>query len=80
MKKNSNEIMRVKKIIENDKLDARDEFFDLLTIDLDNLLKDYFDYDGLPLINIVKEGGGFKVGVSIKADRLKNFTSIPNLQ
>ena len=79
MKKNVNEVMRVKKLIESDKLDAKDEFFNLLTIDLDNLLKDYFEYGGYPDLSIVKEGGGYKVGITFRAERLKNFTSLPKI-
>ena len=77
MKKPSNEMMRVRRIIDGDKLDAKDEFFELLTIDLDNLLKDYFDYEGYPRVSIVKENGIFKTQISFNADRIKNFNSIP---
>lgn len=77
MKKNSAEIMRMRRIIDGDKLDAKDEFFELLTIDLDNLLKDYFDYEGYPRVNISKENGVFKTHISFTAERLKNFNSIP---
>ena len=77
MKKNISEVMRVKKIIESDKLDAKDEFFNLLSIDLNGLLKEYFDFNGTPELTIVKAGGGYKVCISITADRLKNFASLP---
>ena len=78
MKKNASEIMRVRRIIDGDKLDAKDEFFELLTIDLDSLLRDYFDYEGYPRVNIVKENGVFKTQITFTAERLKNFNSIPN--
>ena len=77
MKKNAGELMRVKKIIDGDTLDAKDEFFNLLTTDIDSLLKEYFDYGGYPRVSVEKSGGEIKVIISVLANRIKNFNSIP---
>ena len=79
MKKNSIEIVRAKKILENDKLDANDSFFNLLTEDLNNLLKEYFDFTELPQLTITREGGCFKTEIALKVNKLKNFISLPKI-
>ncbi len=79
MNRKSGELIKAKKIIEGDKLDAKDEFFSLLSNDVDYLLKEYFDYSGTPNITVQKDGGDFKVAITLLANRIKNFSSIPKI-
>ena len=71
--------MRAKKIIEGDKLDAKDEFFSLLSTDVDFLLKEYFDYSGSANLTVQKDGGEYRVAITLLANRIKNFNSIPKI-
>ncbi len=77
MKKDKKELVRVQSVIENDRLNAGDNFEELLTGDLHKLLLDYFDYRGLPSIKILKSGNKLSVNVSVDADSVKPFGVVP---
>ena len=71
------EIVRVRSILENDRMNISDNFLELLSGDLSELLRDYFDFKGEPLVSIEKFGDRHKVEISILASRLKNFECVP---
>ena len=56
MRKRKNEIIRLQSIIENDRINTGDSFGNLVVLDLNNLLKEYFDFKDMPTLNIEKSG------------------------
>lgn len=77
MKKNKNELARIEELIKADRLSFKDDFSELLCSDIDRVLRDYFDYKGLPLINIDKNGSAFLVRISLNANLIRSFSSLP---
>ena len=75
--KNKNELLRLRTLIENDRINMGDNFIELIVSDLSNLLKDYFDFGGVPELFIEKQNGKYKINVILYATRIKNFASIP---
>lgn len=72
-----NSLLRVETLINNDRMKNSDGFLDLLTEDLNRVLKDYFDYNGYPVVDVVKNGGGFSVNVSLTARGIRTFSRLP---
>ena len=64
-------------MIENDRISTGDDFLELIISDVASLLKDFFDFNDVPSINIVKYGDRYKVELSLLVSRIKNFSSIP---
>ncbi len=64
-------------MINNDRMKSVDGFIDLLTGDIDRVLKDYFDYKGYPQVEVVKNGGAFAVRVTVAAERIRAFSALP---
>ena len=77
MKKQKHELIRIKNLIECDRLNAGDDFDELLKSDLKKLLLDYFDFDNIPNVSIQKEGDVFVVEIKLTALRIKTFGVIP---
>lgn len=75
-KQDSKELIRMQNIIENDRLNVGKGFSELLLSDLHKLFIDYFDYSGLPQIDMVKEKGQYKVSVVIYPSRIKAFNVV----
>ncbi len=73
MRKEKNELVRVQSLIENDRLSLSDNFEELLIIDLNNLLKEYFDYRGMPNLKIGKIANNLNVEISLQAQSIKSF-------
>ena len=65
MKKEMKELLRAQSVIENDRVNAGENFLELLRLDLGKLLKDYFDFLEPPTIKIAKSGDVFIVEFSI---------------
>ena len=76
MRKNKNEIIRLQSIIENDRISASDNFNNLVISDLNNLLKEYFDFKSLPTLNIERCGADLKVEIVLTVSRIKKFINI----
>lgn len=76
MKKNKTELLRFQNIIEKDRTDVKDNFYELLTVDVNKLLKEYFDYKDLPYITIEKNGSLFAVKIKVDATCIRNFQHI----
>ncbi len=77
MKKQSNDIVRIKNLIDNDRFTVGENFNLLLVKDLTKLLKDYFDFNDSPKLLMEKSGDKIKVNFSFDAVRIKGFGSIP---
>ena len=78
MKTNRTELARIKNLIESDRLNTGDNFYELVTMDLKKLLSDYFDLSEAPQMEIVKTGDALIIKVVASATRLKSFLSLPN--
>ena len=72
-----NSLLRVETLINNDRMKNSDGFLDLLTEDLNRVLKDYFDYNGYPVVDVVKNSGVFSVNVSLTARGIRTFSRLP---
>ncbi len=77
MKKNKNELVRVKNILGNDRFNVGESFYELLLGDVDKLLKEYFDYKSLPKVYIEKKNGNLHVNIYVEALCAKYFGTIP---
>ena len=75
--RNNEELVRVRSILENDRMNTGDNFLELITSDLFDLLGEYFDFQGLPKLNIEKFGDRYKVDISVLASRIKSFECVP---
>lgn len=78
MKKNSEDILRLKSLLAKNKFGTNDKFENLFYGDLCGLLKDYFEISGDPLINIEKRQEGYSVNVSFNALFIKQIKSVPD--
>lgn len=77
MKIKKNSIIRMENMINSDRMKSGGDFIDLLTGDIDRVLKDYFDYKGYPQVEVVKNGGAFAVRIMIAAERIRSFSALP---
>lgn len=77
MKKETEQLLRLQAMIESDRVVTSDNFMELVSNDLSNLLKDYFDYKNVPQISIIKNGNGYELRINLQVLRIKNFASIP---
>lgn len=75
--KKSTELMRIKSLINADRIKSSDVFLELLTKDLKRLFVDYFDFTGNPVVIISKDKGNFSVSINLFADRIKAFGVLP---
>ncbi|MBQ7340081.1 MAG: hypothetical protein IJW43_04435 [Clostridia bacterium] len=78
MKNQTDEIMRVERVINNDRLKIKEEFSRLLEKDLTCLLQEYFYLSSSPQVQIVKKGKGYGVSIEFDCSNLKSFINIPN--
>ncbi len=73
MKKEKKEILRLQNLIENDRLKLSGDFEEIIIMDIDRLLREYFDYKNYPTLTIIKKEGKFKVDINVCATRIKPF-------
>ncbi len=78
MKRNQTEVLRAQTLLGNDRFNAGDEFCELVIKDLNNLLKEYFEYKGIPSLTLEKRGAGVTVSIILDVLSIKNFSTIPN--
>lgn len=76
-KQQSKELMRLKTVIESDRLSVGSNFDELIVSDLEDLLRDYFELKGRPTLFIAKQGSGYVVNVQAQAIRVKPFGVLP---
>lgn len=79
MKNKKTELARIKNLIESDRLNTGDNFYELAVSDIGKLLKDYFDLISAPDMKIVKVGDSLAVTITAKAVRIKSFVNIPEI-
>jgi hypothetical protein len=77
MRKGKNQIVRLQRMIENDRITSGDNFINLVACDTEKLLKEYFDIKDKLQLKIEKTGDEYNVLISFKANRIKNFINIP---
>ena len=77
MKGKKNSVIRVENLINSDRLKHSEEFSELLTGDVNKVLRDYFDYRGVPNVEVMKNGGFFEVKITLIAERIRAFSSLP---
>ena len=80
MKSKKNSLLRMETLINNDRIKNSDGFLDLLTCDINRVLKDYFGYKGLPIVEVVKSGNIFAVNITLTAESIKAFSFLPQEQ
>lgn len=73
-----NNLLRMENLINNDRMKNSDGFLDLLTEDVDRVLKDYFDYNGYPVVEVIKNGNEFSVNITLTARAVRTFSRLPN--
>lgn len=76
MKKNSEDILRLKSLLAKNKFGSDEKFEHLFYGDLCGVLKDYFEISGDPLVNIEKSQGGYSVSVAFNAAAIRKVNSI----
>ena len=67
---------RLNKVIEADRLNVSACASNLIVCDLDNLLKDYFELEKPPSIEILPCENGYKITVRAAATQIKSFRII----
>ena len=76
MKKEKGELIRLQSLIESNRLNNLDNFEELLLNDLHKLLSDYFDFNNMPTLKLLKDGNVIEVKISLVAKSIKNFFSL----
>ncbi len=77
MRNKKNQLSRIKKIIDCDRLNAGDSFIALVQSDLYKLLQDYFEVTAMPEIELIRVGDSLAVNIKMMATRIKNFVTVP---
>ena len=75
--KKTNELLRMETLINSDRMKNSDDFNELLTADVDRVLRDYFDYKGYPELTVIKNGGAYAVKITLAANGIRAFSSLP---
>ena len=75
MKKDN--VIRLKRVIESDRLAVTEECLELIIKDVTGVLSDYFRLCEKPEIKITSGGDGYTVTITAKADVLKTFAAVP---
>ena len=70
------QLVRVQTLIENDRLNVGRGFMDLLLSDLSKLLFDYFDFNGVPQVEIQKNKGEYIVNITLNPVMIKTFNQL----
>lgn len=73
----STNLSRVKAVIESDRLNVSDNFDELITADLLDVLSEYFDLLTPPVLTVSKENGGYLIKIQALSGRIKNFGVLP---
>jgi hypothetical protein len=73
MKKEKKEIVRLQNVIELDRFGGELNFNELIVKDLSKVLSDYFEFKGLPVLEIIKDRGEFLIKIKLTAVDVKRF-------
>ena len=77
MKGKKSSVVRIENLINGDRLKHSGEFSELLTGDVNRVLKDYFEYKGKPQLEVAKTGNTFSVKITLTANGIRAFSFIP---
>lgn len=77
IKREKNELMRIQTVLEKDRLNVGKGFNELLSCDLNKLLKDYFDFSNDASVEITKGKGGYKLFIELDIIRVKGLNASP---
>lgn len=76
MKRKDEELLRVKTLINNDRLSFNKDFTTLFSKDLKNLLEEYFVLGDESVVNIEKRGKEFELKIVSNVLSFKTFSSV----
>ena len=77
MKTKKNSVIRMENLINQDRMKNSEGFVDLLTEDVDKVLRDYFDYKGYPNVAVCKNGNYFTIQIALNAENIRAFSVLP---
>ena len=77
MKSEKNYLLRMEDVINNDRLKNSADFTELLSIDVNRVMREYFDYKEKPLLEVVKTGNAYCVKITLTATSVRTFSSVP---
>ena len=75
---NKNDLEKVENIINSDRLQKQDVFNELLILDINKVLGEYFELDIMPILSINKVGNRLNVSLNFTANNIKKFYNISN--
>jgi len=76
MKKNKLQVVKAKDLLGRDRFSVDDDFYNLLIKDLNSVLKEYFEFRNLPIVDMVKNNGELNVTLTLRAYNIKNFKAL----
>ena len=76
MKKNKLQVVKAKDLLGRDRFSVDDDFYNLLIKDLNRVLKEYFEFRNLPIVDMVKNNGELNVTLTLRAYNIKNFKAL----
>ncbi len=77
MKRKRGEISRLKTMIEKDRHLCGEEFFSLVSADVNRVLSEYFEMKSKACFTVGKNGEEIEVTIDFTALRVKKFGTIP---
>lgn len=77
MKEKNNQLLRFQTMLENDRVVTANNFVQLVCLDVEKVLKEYFDFRVSPQLILQKVGSEYEVKIALRAKRIKNFANIP---
>ncbi len=77
MKSEKNYLLRMENLINNDRLKNSADFTELLSSDVNKVMREYFDYKEQPVLEVVKTGNAYRVTVTLTATAVRAFSSVP---
>lgn len=79
MKKDKRELVRMQSMLESDRMQTGESFYELVCNDVGMVLSDYFEFTGDPKIKMEKISDRYKVEITILSSRIKNFDNVPKI-
>lgn len=76
MKKDKTQLIRLQTMIENSRGVSGDGFIQLVSNDLEKVLRDYFVFRTFPRLILERDGNEYVLNINLKINRVKNFTSL----
>ena len=70
------QVSRIKKVILNDRLEVEEGFLKVFSMDLINLLENYFSLNSPPSISLNRSNDTILVSINFSSQELKQFSSL----